>query len=193
LGTPLLRKGQELEVFDAWLGLGGPNRRPFLGLYRLGADGPVAAALADAATDAGTPLVRYEQFTRATLRRNRDGASLGVNTKHRRELNRQWRRLAEKLDGELEVRDRAGEDAAIEDFLAIESSGWKGREGTAFACDPSHAEFFRRICRALADQGRLELLSLQAGERIVAMKCNIRAGAGQRSAGSTPALIRTTG
>lgn len=178
LGTPLVAAGHEDEVLEAWIGEGGPSRRPFLGIDRIGADGPVFAALERAAATTGTPLVRYETYTRATLDRDRDGAALGVNTKHRRELNRLWRRLSEHLDGELEVTDRAGEEAAIEDFLRIEASGWKGREGTAFACDPGHAEFFRRLCRAFAAEGRLEMLSLQAGERVVAMKCNIRAGAG---------------
>lgn len=178
LGTPLMAAGAEDAVCAAWLSDGGPGRRPFLGIDRIGADGPVSAALKKAAEEAGTPVVTYEHYSRATLDRDREEGSLGVNTKHRRELNRLWRRLSEHLDGELEVRDRAGEDAAIEDFLRIEASGWKGREGTAFACDPGHAEFFRQICRSLAAAGRLEMLTLGAGDRIVAMKCNIRAGAG---------------
>lgn len=177
LGTPLVATGTERAVFESWLGAG-PSRLPFLGIDRMGTDGPVAEAMREAAVEAGTPVVTYESFTRATLDRDREGESLGVNTKHRRELNRQWRRLSEHLEGELEVVDRAGEEQAVEDFLRIEASGWKGREGTAFACDEDHAEYFRRICRSLAAEGRLELLTLGAGDRIVAMKCNIRAGAG---------------
>lgn len=178
LGTPLVRAGAEDEVMEAWLGRGGPSRRPYLGFDRIGSDGPVAAALERAAQAAGTPVFRYEDFERATLERGRDGPYLGVNTKHRRELDRQWRRLSEMAGSEPVIRDRAGEAEAVEDFMRIEASGWKGREGTAFACDDAHAEYFRRICASLAEAGRLELLALETAEGTIAMKCNIRAGAG---------------
>lgn len=178
LGTPLIRAGDESAAWEAWLGPGGMPRSPFAGFDRIGSDGPVVAALDAVAAQRGLTVHRYEDFTRATLVRGRDGPYLGVSSKHRRELNRQWRKLSEALDGEPEIRDRSGSDDAVERFMEIEASGWKGREGTAFACEPGHAEFFRRICRGLAAAGRLELLSLEIGERRIAMKCNIRAGAG---------------
>ena len=85
------------------------------------------------------------------------------------------RRLQERV-GELTVRDRSGERDAYEEFLALERSGWKGTAGTAMASDPGHAEFFRELCSAFADAGRLQLLSLDGEQRTVAMKCNLIAG-----------------
>jgi CelD/BcsL family acetyltransferase involved in cellulose biosynthesis len=110
----------------------------------------------------------------------RDGERLEqrLSAHHRRELRRQGRRLAEELGADLKCDDRAGDPAAVEAFLDLERAGWKGRAGTAFASDPSHAEFFRRICERFDAAGRLQLLDLSAGGRSTAMKCNLHAGEG---------------
>ncbi len=41
---------------------------------------------------------------------------------HRRKLRRDWRRLAEHLEAELQIVDRAGEDAAVTEFVELEWS-----------------------------------------------------------------------
>lgn len=178
LGTPLIRTGAEVESLEAWLGPAGPQRRMLFGFDKLGADGPVAKALHSVAELAGTPAVRFERYTRATLNRDRESGHLGIKTKHRRELDRQRRRLAEQLGEDIEIRDRSNDPTATDDFLRIEASGWKGRAGTAFASIPGHADLFKEMCAAFAAQGRLQLISLETENRIAAMKCNISAGAG---------------
>ena len=100
----------------------------------------------------------------------------GVKSRHRRENQRLGRRLAEELGGELSVSDRAGDPSAADEFMRIEDSGWKGRAGTAMADDSGAAEFFREICARYAAAGRLQLLALEAGGTVAAMKCNIAAG-----------------
>ena len=88
------------------------------------------------------------------------------------------RALARELGAELEVVDETASAGAVEAFLELERSGWKGQHQTALASDNDHAAFFTSICAALSEQGRLELLCLRAGDRRVAMKCNIYAGEG---------------
>jgi hypothetical protein len=87
-------------------------------------------------------------------------------------------RLSEELDASLEARDEAGSDTAISDFLALEAAGWKRDHGTAMASVEGHGEMFTRICHAFDELGRLQLLTLRAGEHILAAKCNIVAADG---------------
>lgn len=116
-------------------------------------------------------------FERAVLRRRGDGDYLsGVKGKHRREFRRLARILEEQLGGELEIVDRTGEDSAVETFLQLEAAGWKGRDGTALASVPAHAEFFREVARSFRDRGAFELLSLEAAGTVAAMRCSLRAG-----------------
>jgi CelD/BcsL family acetyltransferase involved in cellulose biosynthesis len=70
------------------------------------------------------------------------------------------------------VVDLAGSEAALREFLALEASGWKGRAGTALACDPGEQGFFAAACGRLAERGALQLLALRAGGRIAAMQAN---------------------
>jgi CelD/BcsL family acetyltransferase involved in cellulose biosynthesis len=64
-----------------------------------------------------------------------------------KDLRRRARRLSEQ--GEVTIRTVSGADtdgrAALEDFLRIEASGWKGREGTAMASDPTTDAFAKAV------------------------------------------------
>ncbi len=88
------------------------------------------------------------------------------------------RRLLEAEVGVLGVRDHTVDEEGPARFLELERSGWKGRTGTAMACDPDHARLFVDLCRGWERAGRLQLLALQSDERVVSMKCNVHAGAG---------------
>jgi CelD/BcsL family acetyltransferase involved in cellulose biosynthesis len=140
-------------------------------------DGPVLGALHHCLAEEKLAIVFEADHERASLHRRSDGVySEGKRAHRRRELQRLWRRLEEDLGEELEVEESTGERPVWEDFLELESSGWKGRNATALAADPSHATFFRELCASFAEAGRLQMLTLKAGKRIVAMKCNISAG-----------------
>ena len=58
--------------------------------------------------------------------------------------------------------------AAIETFLALEASGWKGQRGTALVQVEGDAIFIRRATRALAGNGQCEIVTLRAGDTPVA-------------------------
>lgn len=176
-GAPLLRTGEEAAALHAWLTSSQVPLRPYLGLDLLDRDGPVMTALTEVAAATDWKLVEFDRHERAALRRLEDGTlSLRTSAKRRRETERLGRRLGDKLGGDVEAVDRAVNPAAVEDFLALEASGWKGAAGTAFANQPSHAEFFRRLCGDFRDRGRLQMLSLQADGHTAAMKCDLVAG-----------------
>ena len=89
---------------------------------------------------------------------------------------RRSRRALERAAGPVTVVDRAGDPAAVEEFLALEAAGWKGRAGTALAANPADAAFFREVCARFADAGRLELHTLEVPTGPVAMQVALRAG-----------------
>jgi CelD/BcsL family acetyltransferase involved in cellulose biosynthesis len=143
-------------------------------LERLSADGPVAAALDGAFDEAGVRPIVWATEERAALRRREDGqyVELSLSSKRRRELRRQRSLMERELGGPLECVDAAGDPAAVEAFLALEAAGWKGRAGTAMELARA-GEFFREACCGLAERGRLQLLLLRSGDRLVAAKCNL--------------------
>ncbi len=109
---------------------------------------------------------------RASLDATRDADELlgdALGAKKLKELRRQRHRLAEQGAVTFEVA-RSPQDvaAALESFLALEASGWKGARGTALAQVEGDATFIRRATSALAATGNCEIVTLRAGEMPVA-------------------------
>ena len=177
LGTPLLCGDAPDAAARALLATGCEGNP--LSLRRLGGGRPGGRRAAARGRRARAGHGVRVCSDRALLRRRPGGGYLDAMRGHRRrELNRLGRALARELGSELEVVDETAVPGAVEAFLELERSGWKGQRQTALASDNGHAAFFTSICAALSEQGRLELLCLRAGDRRVAMKCNIYAGEG---------------
>jgi CelD/BcsL family acetyltransferase involved in cellulose biosynthesis len=175
LGSPLVRPETLAPALDALLAAAASVRSALLVLEWIGADGPLLPALHGALRRRGAEPIRYERFERAALRRGAADQPPARGAKQLRELGRKRRAIEREL-GALRFGDRSADPAAPADFLALEASGWKGRQGSAMLCDPAHAAWFRAGCDALAAQDRLELLELRAGETILAMICNFVSG-----------------
>ncbi|HSK51093.1 MAG TPA: GNAT family N-acetyltransferase [Solirubrobacterales bacterium] len=175
LGTPLVLPGREAEGLAALLAAAGGGGGAFAGFEWVSAEGPIGEAIAAAA---GARAIGFERFSRATLERREDGEYLEgrLNGKHRRELRRQGRKLAEELGEEPRLSDRGGDEAALDAFIELEASGWKGRGGTALAAIPGHSEFLRETARRFRARDAFRLYSLEAGGRAVAGRCSYVAG-----------------
>ena len=65
---------------------------------------------------------------------------------------------------------------AFEDFLALEASGWKGREGTALLGSAADAQYVRGMIEALAADGAVAIHSLTLDGRPVSMQVVLRSG-----------------
>ncbi len=180
LTTPLVdAEGAEAALANAvahFSSLSGPR---LLVLDYLTSDGPVAAAL-EAATAGRSQLwpSKFRVSARPALRRRDDGSYLAttLSGKHKRKLAWARRSLEHLLGESLKVVDEGGHADAVKRLLSIEAGGWKGRIGSAVECRPDHAAYFRAICARFADQGRLQILSLQGAGTTVAIKCDIRSG-----------------
>jgi CelD/BcsL family acetyltransferase involved in cellulose biosynthesis len=178
LGTPLVDRDC-VDSFAAILADSARRRdhHRLLALQSVG-DGAVLGAIRAAVAEKGGPHILYEEeFERAALRRRQDPDYMSnLSARHRREMKRLQRRLGEELGGEVATVERSVGPEALDDFLRLEASGWKGREGTAMAADGGTESFFRQMCEGFAAAGRLQLLSLETDGRVAAMKCNVSAG-----------------
>jgi CelD/BcsL family acetyltransferase involved in cellulose biosynthesis len=111
-------------------------------------------------------------YERACLDATRNGDAVlqdALGTKKLKELRRQRHRLAEHGAVDFQVA-RTPEDvaAALETFLGLEASGWKGRRGTALIQHDGDAAFIRRATVALAQTGQCEIVTLRAGDTAIA-------------------------
>lgn len=134
--------------------------------------GPVMQAFTTALRRDGLSPRILQSYERACLDATGDGEKVlqdALGPKKLKELRRQRHRLAEHGPVRFEVARSAGEIApALETFLRLEASGWKGRRGTALVQHDGDAAFIRRAASALAQDGDCEIISLVAGDTTVA-------------------------
>jgi len=135
-------------------------------------DGAAMKAFTDALQRDGLAPRILNSHVRASLDATGDAEQLlhdALGAKKLKELRRQRHRLAEQGALSLEVACSPQEvSVAIETFLALEASGWKGKRGTALVQVKGDAAFIRRATRALAEGGRCQIVTLRAGATPVA-------------------------
>ncbi|KQT88377.1 GNAT family N-acetyltransferase [Aurantimonas sp. Leaf443] len=121
-----------------------------------------------------------ERRCRARLLPAPDGPAFWSSTvsgQHRREQQRQRRRLADSGRLDFVVARTPCEIAAsVEDFLALEAAGWKGARGSAVASDRAVALFFRAYLRDMALAGLVETHALKLDDRPLAVSVSLHAG-----------------
>jgi CelD/BcsL family acetyltransferase involved in cellulose biosynthesis len=183
LCTPLVHRehaSESLAGLFAWLR--GASGAPLVELGFSAGDGDWARALDAFLRETGRHGALADSFERALYRPAADFKSyLGeaIPRQKRKEIQRLERRLAES--GRLEFSELSPDQDPlpwIDAFLALEASGWKGRDGTALAADPEQRRFFREGAAALAAEGRLWVLGLSLEGEWIALKCNFLAGRG---------------
>lgn len=183
-GAPLIRKGQEVP---AWRGIlaqldAAPWARGFLHLQGLDAAGANAAALEALSVEQRRSRREIHRYDRAMLRSDLsadDYWETQVRPKKRKEIRRLQKRLGELGTVETHRLDNATDlPRWSSDFLKLEASGWKGKEGTALACTPADAAFFRAACAAALASDRLHFLRIDLDGRPIAMLANFRHGDG---------------
>ncbi len=177
-GAPLVAAGHEHAFWRellAWAD-GAAGRALFLHLACLPTDGPLYAALRDVCVAAQRPAAVVHRAERALLASDLSPQAYfdaSMSGKKRKELRRQHTRLAEQGTLAFERRlDDQGLAAWTDAFLALEHAGWKGREGSALACEPAKGTFFRQSLAGAAAHGRLERLAITLDGAPIAMLAN---------------------
>lgn len=182
-GTPLVRRSFEsyywhraLDLLDA-----DPDAPAFLHLVALDGQGPLAQTLLHARKGAAV----VHRSRRAMLQSDlspTDYYETTVRKKKRKEIGRLQHRLAETGSvGFDRLCDAADLDTWIDAFLALEASGWKGRDGAALANDRDTEGFVRDAMRGAFAAGRLEIIRLDVDGRVIAMLVNFLTAPGSFS------------
>ncbi|MCK1512076.1 GNAT family N-acetyltransferase [Bradyrhizobium sp. 190] len=141
-------------------------------------DGAAMKAFTDVLHRSRMQPVVLQSHVRACLDATGDADEVlreALGAKKQKELRRQRNRLAEQGAVNFDVaRTPADVAAAMETFLMLEASGWKGQRGTALSQDDGDAAFVRRATSALAETGQCEIVTLRAGETPVAAAIVLR-------------------
>jgi hypothetical protein len=149
-------------------------------LSNVPAAGPFWDRLEQSAVEAQGSLAVLERRERAALVPKttfEDWFSSNFERKRRKEYRRLKARLGE--DGKLESHAWAPGDPVdpwIDDLLALEAKGWKGRRGTALAADLRMATAFRAALHRLAAEGSLRLWKLVFNGEPIAMMSGLVKG-----------------
>jgi CelD/BcsL family acetyltransferase involved in cellulose biosynthesis len=177
-GAPLVAAGQEHAFWRELLHWADRHagRALFLHLEGMPVEGPLYAALRDVCAVERRAAAAVHRLDRALLASDLTPQAYfdaSMSGKKRKELRRQHTRLAEQGALEFErLTDDAGLAGWTDAFLSLEGAGWKGREGSALACDPAKATFFRDALAGAAAHGRLERLALTLDDAPIAMLAN---------------------
>lgn len=162
LGTPLVDRDSAAAAIDSFFrflpSIPGTPRVALLPMVNEA--GAFARIMSDALLLGNRPLRRFGAHERAVLTPDDALALSGGKLK---ELRRQRRRLEERgtLAHET-VREPAAVKRALEEYLVLESKGWKGRGGSAAQSDPAVEKFMVRAVGALGarEQARIDFLRL---------------------------------
>jgi CelD/BcsL family acetyltransferase involved in cellulose biosynthesis len=141
-------------------------------------DGAAMTAFTEGLRQAGMHPRLLHSRLRACLDATRDADELlreALGTKKLKDLRRQRHRLAEHGAVHFDVaRTPSDVAAAVEIFMALEASGWKGKRGTALIQHDGDASFARRATVALAETGQCQIVTLRAGDTAVAAAIVLR-------------------
>ncbi len=150
---------------------------PVLFMPFVRADGPVAGAIRAACAADLRDSAELHHRRRAELRCGEDPDAYlrrAVSRRRLSKLDRHRRRLAEQ--GTLEVvtsEEFSTIVPAFEEFLALESAGWKGEAGSAIAGRSADRRFFVDAVRRLAARSACRIDALRLDDRPLAIIVSI--------------------
>ncbi|HEY8563999.1 MAG TPA: GNAT family N-acetyltransferase [Beijerinckiaceae bacterium] len=181
LATPVIRAGWAEIVLANWFALiqAHPDLPKLLELTPADEGGETGSAL-DRLVAEGRCLQRIvARHCRPMLESNLPPNDYlrGSLSKARRSKLRQ---LRARLLREGEVRhvrhEGAAVPSAVEQFLALEAKGWKGRRGSALSADARDAVFVREAVTALAKRDLAAVTALTLDSRPISMCLLLRSG-----------------
>jgi hypothetical protein len=142
-------------------------------------NGAAMKALTLALRQDGLQPIILHSHLRACLDARREADDVlrdALSAKKLKELRRQRNRLAEEHGAVRFAAARTVDEVAraVEVFLALEASGWKGERGTALRQSEGDLSFIRSATRGLAETGQCEIVTLHAGQTPVAAAVVLR-------------------
>lgn len=175
LGTPLLDAEDAAETIDNLFDvLVRPEAKlpSILVLPDIRLNGRFAQLAKAVAIARDLPVATTDTFRRPMLESFLDGDSYlkrSVSAHHVREMRRQWRNL-EKLGTLTYNVARQPEEVRLrmEEFLALEAKGWKGKKRSALINDRYRAAFAREAITNLAEIDAVRIHTVDLDDRAIA-------------------------
>lgn len=165
------------DVARALLGRAFRERARAVSIGPMDASAPALVMALEAAKSAG-----YRSVVRPVARspfirgRHLGGFRAGASRNLGHDVERRLRRLCEAGAVCIELRDgRDGLADALEEGLAVESSGWKGASGTAIASQLATTRFYEGVAAWAASRGWLRLALLRLDGRAIAFQLDLEA------------------
>ncbi len=178
LCTPLLDRGLAEEAANGLMCEARKTGAHALILSDVSLNGAAMKAFTMALRQDGLQPIVLHSHLRACLDARREADEVfrdALSAKKLKELRRQRNRLAEHGEVRFTVARTTEEVAqAVEVFLALEASGWKGERGTALRQREGDLSFIRSATRGLSETGQCEIVTLHAGETPVAAAVVLR-------------------
>lgn len=177
LGTPLVDGEDAAETLDNLLE--GLLRRELqlpttLVMPDVRLNGTLVQMLKAVAIGRNLPVTVANPYERPMLHSSQealDYLTAAISPSHLREMRRQWRLLEKQGELVYNVARQPGEiHRRMEEFMAIEAAGWKGKKRSAMVLDRHHAAFAREAISNLAavDAVRIHTIDLD-GKAIASM------------------------
>lgn len=146
----------------------------------LWSDGAVARALREAAAARGAPVLEEVLGSSPSVRVGTGSPAPGAHrsSRSRREARRKWRALERLGPVSFDVHDgRDGDlEALLAEGFAVETDGWKGREGTAVGVQPRVLRLYEEAAAWAAAEGALRLAFLRVDGRAAAFAYLVASG-----------------
>ncbi|MCK1722796.1 GNAT family N-acetyltransferase [Bradyrhizobium sp. 141] len=172
LCSPLIDRDAPIEAAASLLQRAREAGAHALVLNDVALDGAAMNAFKQVLSRDGLKPRVLSSYIRASLDATQDGETLlrdALGTKKLKELRRLRHRLEEHGPVTFDVARRPDEiGPALEAFLQLEASGWKGKRGTALVQHAGDATFVRRAVPALAETAQCEIITLRAGATPIA-------------------------
>jgi O-antigen/teichoic acid export membrane protein/CelD/BcsL family acetyltransferase involved in cellulose biosynthesis len=145
------------------------------------ANGAFAAAVQAVMAQRSARFAAFDRHSRALYAPagERDGyVTRALSGKKRKELRRQRSRLEDSGALTFSLSNPPETPAALQEFLALEAAGWKGKRGTAVQCDRATREFFIKAVSGLAAENQATIARLRQAGRLIAAGVVIKSGKG---------------